>query len=165
MKNKGFGEFIDKKKRDGIRQLGLVKKVLENSGLKVDNFLEGQEQGDSYIYCHNPSKNGSFDGIRIYKIGGEITFRIQKENKTHPFGSAYSLPIESMYNDILSEDNMTEKIAGRKIIDLVGKEIKNFFLKSIEAEEKEKENTIEKDEYFASTTGTDYSALVFNKGT
>ena len=40
MRNKSFGDFVDKKKRESIRQLRLVKQLLEHSGMKVDNFLE-----------------------------------------------------------------------------------------------------------------------------
>lgn len=163
MKKKTFGTYCDKKKRESVRHLRLVKQILERTGMKVDNFLE--TEGDPYIFCHNPSKNGSFDGIRLYKIGEGLAYRIQKESKTHPYGSAYQLPIEDMFQDFLS-DNISQKKAGIKLIETVGQEIRKFFEKSIEAERDERRNDIEKDNAGAvlvRTTGTDYSSLISNR--
>jgi hypothetical protein len=167
MRHKSFGEFVDKKKRESIRQLGLVKQMLEQSGMKVENFLESDEDyHDPYIFCHNPSKTGSFDGIRIYKIGTDLAFRVQKENKTHPFGSAYPLPIESMFYDFLSDQGVDENKAAQKIKEAVSKEVRRFFDKSNQAEKDHRQGDIEKDGAGLSlvrTTGTDYSATVTNK--
>lgn len=164
MKNKSFGEFIDKKKREAIRQLGLIKEMLERSGLDVENFLHTDD--DSYIYCKNPTRNGSFDGVRIYKIGDQLAFRIQKESKTHPYGSAYPLPIEEMFHDLLS-DNDDQMKAGKKVIEAVEREIRKFFEKSIHAERDERSKSIEgKDgsgSVLVKSTGTDYSALIMQK--
>jgi hypothetical protein len=124
------------------------------------------EDHEPYVFCHNPSKNSSFDGVRIYKIGTDLAFRIQKESKTHPYGAAYPLPIESMFNDFLSDEGIDESQAGKKIIESVGKEIKKFFDKSAEAERNDRKNTIEKEaegSVLVRTTGTDYSSLVYNK--
>lgn len=165
MRHRSFGDFVDKKKRESIRQLGLVKKMLEHSGLKVDNFLESEDVSEPYVFCHNPSRNGSFDGVRIYKIGGELAFRIQKESKTHPYGSAYPLPIESMFNDFLSDDGMDESKAGKKIIEAVNKEIKQFFEKSVEAEKEVRKTEIESDTATVQLGSgvRDFSSLVYNK--
>lgn len=166
MRHRSFGDFVDKKKRESIHQLRLVKQLLEHSGIKVDNFLETDDGSEPYIYCHNPSKNGTFDGLRIYKIGGDLAFRVQKESKTHPYGAAYPLPIESMFNDFLSDEGVDESKAGKKIIEAVSKEIKKFFDKSVEAEREERKLDFEKEgsgNVVMKSTGTDYSSLVFNK--
>ena len=168
MRKRSFGEFVDKKKREGLRQLKLVKQLLEASGLKVENFLDTDDKDDPYIFCFMPTKNGSFDGIRIYRIGEEIAFRIQKENKTHPYGSAYPLPIEEMFHDFLSDEDADQKKAGEKVIKSVVKEIRRFFDKSVEAEREERERDIEQEKdtegnVLVRTTGTDYSSLVYNK--
>tara|TARA_Y100000034_G_C6857003_1_gene389608 strand:+ start:31 stop:540 length:510 start_codon:yes stop_codon:yes gene_type:complete len=168
MKKRSFGEFVDKKKRECLRQLKLVKQLLESSGLKVENFLDTDDKDDPYIFCFMPTKNGSFDGIRIYRIGEEIAFRIQKENKTHPYGSAYPLPIEEMFHDFLSDEDADQKKAGEKVIKSVVKEIRRFFDKSVEAEREERERDIEQEKdtegnVLVRTTGTDYSSLVYNK--
>lgn len=166
MRQVSFGDFVDKKKRESIRQLKLMQQILEQSGLKVENFLNSTDSKDPYIFCYAPSKNGGFDGIRIYKIGSELAFRIQKESKTHPYGSAYSLPIESMFSDFLSDDGVDQSKAGKKIIESVGKEIKRFFERSIEAERSERQMDLDDmsgGSVLVRTTGTDYSALIYNK--
>jgi hypothetical protein len=165
VRHRSFGEFVDKKKRESVRHLELVKKLLEHTGMKVDNFLMTDEDDhDPYIFCHNPAKSGSFDGIRIYKIGNDLAFRVQKESKTHPFGSAYPLPIESMFYDFMADKDVDNKKAGQKVIDAVGKEVRKFFDKSVEAE-RSYNKEIEKDgNVLVRTSGTDYSSLVYSKG-
>ncbi len=168
MRRKSFGEFVDKKKREAIEQLRLVKQLLEKSGLRVDNFLETDSKDDPYVYCFSPSRNGSFDGIRIYKIGNQLAFRVQKEAKTHPYGSAYPLPIESMFSDFLSDEEVDQRQAGKKVMEAVVKEIRKFFEKSVEAEKEEREKMIDQEKdsqgnVLVRTTGTDYSSLVYNK--
>lgn len=169
MRNKSFGDFVDKKQREGVKQLTLLKKLLEEGGLKVENFLDTDDRDDPYIFCFMPTRNGSFDGIRIYRIGENITFRIQKENQTHPYGSAYALPIEDMFYDFLSdEDDVDQKKAGKKVIDYVVKEVRRFFDKSVKAEREERDQAIDQEKDnggnpLVRTTGTDYSSLVYNK--
>lgn len=141
MLHKSFGEFIDKKKRDATKQLEVVEGILRSSGLKVENFLESTK--DPYIFCFNPLKNSSFDGIRIYKIGDQLAFRVQKENKTHPYGRAYPLDVEEMYNDLLSDDGIKETEAGKKVIEAVSKEVRRFFELSAEAEKDGRRSDIE----------------------
>lgn len=166
MRQVSFGDFVDKKKRESIRQLKLMHKLLEQNGLKVENFIDGKDGSEPYIFCYAPTKELGFDGIRIYKIGSELAFRIQKESKTHPYGSAYSLPIESMFSDFLSDDGVDQAKAGKKIIESVGKEIKKFFERSIEAERNERKldlDNMSNGNVLVRTTGTDYSALIYNK--
>jgi hypothetical protein len=167
MRNRSFGDFVDKKKRESIRQLRIMKQLLERQGLHVDNYLETGEDHEPYVFCYNPNRDGGFDGIRIYKIGSDLAFRIQKESKTHPYGAAYPLPIESMFSDFLSDDGIDEAKAGKKIIEAVSKEVKKFFERSLEAERDDRQQGIEKDaagSVLVRTTGTDYSALIYNKG-
>lgn len=169
MRRKSFGEFVDKKKRESVKQLEILKKILEQGGMRVDNFVNPDADDEPYIYCISPTRNGSFDGVRIYKIGEQIAFRVQKENKTHPYGSAYPLPIEEMFNDFLSDEGTDQRQAGKKVMEAVTKEIKRFFEKSIEAESNERKNSIDSeknnsgDVSVRSTSGTDYSATVYNK--
>lgn len=163
MLHKSFGEFIDKKKRDATRQLEVVEKVLRKGGLKVESFLEADSK-DPYIFCFNPSKNGSFEGIRLYKIGNTIAFRIQKESKTHPYGKAYPLNIEEMFNDLLSDEDVDEKTAGKKVMEAVAKEVRKFFERSAEAEKDSKQSEINDKDVSLRGQGADYSSLVYNKG-
>ncbi len=163
MRDKSFGAFVDKKQRDSARQLKLVKQALESSGLKVDDHL--QAEGDPYVYVHNTVKSSSFGGVRIYKIGDELAFRVQKESKTHPYGSAYPLPIESMFNDFLSDEGIDEKKAGKKIIESVGKELRSFFDRSADAEKDTKQDDrVSGGDLMVRSQGTDYSSSVFSRG-
>ena len=169
MRRKSFGEFVDKKKRECIKQLTILKQILEHHGMKVDNFVNAESDDEPYIFCVSPTKNGSFDGVRIYKIGDQLAFRVQKENRTHPYGSAYPLPIEEMFNDFLSDEGTDQEKAGKTVMEAVSKEIRRFFEKSLEAENEEREKNIESDRdsggnvAVKSTGGTDYSAMVYNK--
>lgn len=167
MRNRSFGTFVDKKKRDSIHQLELIQDLLERNGMKVENFLQNDKnEDDSYIFCYSPLKNSGFDGVRIYKIGAEIAFRVQKESKTHPYGSAYPLPIESMFHDFLSDHDVDEKKAGEKIIEAVGKEMRKFFEKSVEAEKVLHDKEIEGGDagnVLTRSSGTDYSSMVYQK--
>lgn len=168
MRHKSFGEFVNKKKRESIKQLKIVKQLLEQGGLRVDNFLETDDTDDPYIYCFSPSRNGGFDGIRIYKIGNQIAFRVQKEAKTHPYGSAYQLPVEEMFSDFLSDEGIDQRKAGKKVMESIVKEVRKFFDVSNRAERDEREGKIDKEKdpqgnVLVKTTGTDYSSLVYNK--
>jgi len=154
-----FSEFLDKKQRDSLKQLGIIKKMLEVKHFNVEEFTEGEDE--PYIYCPNPSKNTSFGGIRIYKIGDGFAFRIQKESKTHPYGSAYPLNIEQMFRDLISDDGINEDVAGGAVIEFLAKEINNFFTKSKEAEQNAKSD--DAGTVVIKSTGTDYSSLVLGK--
>lgn len=159
---------MDKKRREGLKQLSLLKQLLERTGMKTESFLDNGEVDEPYVFCWSPSGGSSFGGIRIYKLGNQIAFRVQKENKTHPYGSAYPLNVEEMFNDFISEEQVDEKKAGDMVIEHVAKEIKNFFEKSLNAERDEREGLIDKEKEAAGSvlvrsTGTDYSSLVYNK--
>lgn len=164
MKRKTFGEFVDKKKRDGVKQLRLIKQLLEKNGLKVENYLTS-ENDSPYIFCKSPIRGLSFDGIRIYKIGEMISFRVQKEKETHPYGSAYTLPVEDMFNDFMSEPEADQKKAGKKVIDSIVKEVNQFFARSKNAENNSKDDDIrdKTDGILMRTNVSDYSSNIFSK--
>lgn len=128
-----FGEYLDKKHREARKQLGIIKEVLQKGGMMVVDHREG-EQGDPFIFLSNPINDASFKGIRIYKIGDKIAFRIQREEKTHPYGKAYSLNITKLFNDLVSDD-IKEEVAGKMVIEMVVKELRRFFTDSQKAEE------------------------------
>ena len=136
-----FKSFLDKKNRDSLKELDLVEKMLKKHGFQVENHLEDAEgDEDPYVFCYSNSRESSFDGIRIYKIGSHLAFRVQKENSTHPFGRAYELNIEKLYNDFLEDEDVSEDKAGKKVIEAVVKEIRRFFTKSVEAERDERKS-------------------------
>ncbi len=142
-----------------MQQLGIIKRMLELKYFNVEDFLDEGE--DPYIFCFNPHKNTSFDGIRIYKIGDGFAYRVQKENKTHPYGKAYPLNIEKMFNDLLGDEGINEEVAGGAVIEFLAKELNEFFSKSKEAEYQAKSDGA--GEVVIKSTGTDYSSLVLGK--
>jgi hypothetical protein len=134
MKTLEFHEFLDQKKRKARKHLKIVKGLLEQGGFKVEDKMD--EQDGAYLFVHNPRKNLSFDGVRVYEIGGELAYRIQKESTTHPYGKAYPLPIDDMFEDLLGEDGMKDEDIGQEIMTSIINELKSFFNKSYEAEKK-----------------------------
>ena len=124
-----FIEFIDKKEREAKKQLKIIEKILISHGMNVKNHLSNN---DPYLFVYNPKKSTFFEGIRIYKIGDQIAFRVQKEEKTEPFGRAYPMDIEEMFTDLITDYKPEE--AAKRIMIAVTTEVKNFFKKSAEAE-------------------------------
>lgn len=164
MRFKSFGDFIDKKQRDSMKQLKLIEQLLTKQGFKVSDFMTEHED-DPYIYVESPNRSTSFDGVRVYKIGDTIAFRIQKESETHPYGNAYALKIEDMFDDLMSEDDMDEVKAGKLVMKAVAKELTSFFEKSDEAEQEERAGDISQsdDDVMIRSTGTDYSSQIYSK--
>ena len=159
-----FQEFVDKKERETIKQLSIVKKLLESQGMKVKSYLKEE---DPYIFLVNPFNNTFFEGIRIYKIGTSLAFRVQKEEKTEPFGTAYPLDIESMFNDLLTDHHKPEE-AGKKVITAVTSEVKRFFEKSHRAEKDLRAIHLDREPWnrvFVKSTdfGVDYANLNYMK--
>ena len=160
---KNFTDFINKKVREARRQLNVLKKVFESHGVAVTDFLN---DGDPYIFVATKNKSLSFDGIRIYRIGDTIAFRVQKEADTHPYGEAYLLDVENVFNELISE-KPNEEEAGKRVIKYILEEVKRFFEKTQEAEDdlRSIEFSQQKDPYNvapSSTSGTDYSNQIFN---
>ncbi len=160
-----FKEFIDKKEREAKKQLKIIEHILATHGFSVKDHLDDD---DPFLFVYNPKKNTFFDGIRVYKVGDNLAFRVQKQEKTEPFGKAYGLPIEDMFTDLITDYKPEE--AGKKIIAAVTTEVKKFFTKSSEAEkelrDKEFDNTGDpfgKVVVRSSDYGMDYSNMTYMK--
>ena len=134
MKTFEFSEFLDHKKRQAKKHLKIIKKLLEQGGFQVKESLD--ENDGVYLFVHNPRKNLSFDGVRVYEIGGKLAYRIQKENSTQPYGAAHAIPVDDMFEDLLGEDGMKDEDIGQEIMTSIINELKSFFNKSYEAEKK-----------------------------
>lgn len=158
-----FFQFIDKKERDAKHQLKIIEKILGGHGFTVKDHISDD---DPYVFVYNPAKNTFFDGIRVYKVGDQLSFRVQKEEETHPFGRAYPLAIEDMFTDLVSDHKPEE--AGKKIIEAVLTEVKKFFEKSSKAEKDIRDKQFDKDPFGkvqvrSSDYGMDYSNLTYMK--
>lgn len=154
-----WNEWIDRRQREAKKHLKLIEKLLKKSNFEVDSYLEDE---NPYVFVKSPQKTKlSFEGIRIYEIGEMIAYRVQREKKTEPFGKAYLLDLEEMFNDYMSE-NMKENDAGKKVIESVALEVKKFFKKSGEAEQ-ELLDSEGGGVILNAAGGSDYSSMVMNK--
>jgi len=156
-----FHDFVDKKSREAKKQLGTVEKVLKQGGMNVSNFLETGD--DPYIFLRNPQGGTSFGGVRIYKIGSNMAYRVQKEDKTHPYGKAYLLDVEGMFEDLISDQ--TEQQAGEEVIKAIAEELRKFFSQSADAEKEIRQGEFDQKSdpmgrVTINTHGSDYSNTV-----
>jgi len=154
-----FVEFVDRKQREAKKHLKLIEKVLRQGKLQVYSHLEDEEP---HLFVKANNKKLSFEGVRVYHIGDGIAFRVQKLEKTEPYGKAYSLDVEQMFNDYMS-DGMDEKEAVKKVMEAVGQEIKKFFHKSAKAEEETRTGQKDGVGMIVKTGGSDYSSAVLNR--
>jgi hypothetical protein len=150
-----FGEFIDKKTRNAKKRLSLVEKILQRGGLQTKSHID--EGDDPFIFVNVPNKRVSFAGVRIYQIGETIAYRVQKEEK-----KAYKLDIEEMYDDLVSDEDISEKKAAYMVIEALPKELKVFFDKSALAEREMRDNQFDQmgdplSRVMVGSQGTDYS--------
>jgi uncharacterized membrane-anchored protein YjiN (DUF445 family) len=160
-----FSQFVDKKTRKSKKHLKLIEKMLAQHGLTVKNHLEEGEE--PFLFVVSPIRKVSFEGIRIYQTGESIAYRVQKEEKTHPYGRAYRLDIQEMYEDLMSEEEMDEKAAAKEVVQAVIKELQQFFEKSHEAERDLRMGDFDADgdplgRVMVRSTGTDYANTVMN---
>jgi hypothetical protein len=125
-----FSSFIDKKNARAREELEIIRDILGEGGLKVDDFLKSD---NPYLFLSTPQEGLNFEGVRIYKVGSNLAYRIQNESDTEPYGKAYSLNLEEVFSDLISD--MTGEEAAEKIKEAVVDEFKNFFKKSSEAQE------------------------------
>ena len=125
-----FSSFLDKKNKQSVRELGIIRDMLAEGEFKVEDFLK-EESPYVFVNCTNDGLD--FEGVRVYKVGSNLAYRVQKENKTEPYGAAYSLNIEDLFGDLVSD--MSEEDAAEEIKKAVVEEFKNFFQKSSKAQD------------------------------
>jgi len=157
-----FMSYISRRNQQVIEHLKLVKEILGKGGLEVrDNT---SENADPYLFVFNPQSNLSFDGIRIYNIGNKLAFRAQKHEDTEPFGKAYGLNVEKLFEDMMTDDTEDKKMAV-DIAKAIIAEVKMFFKESWKAEndpELAKKDPL--DRILVRTAGHDYSNVTYNSG-
>jgi hypothetical protein len=119
-----FSSFIDIKNKKITRELGILKEVLSKN-FDVKSFFESEHP---YIYIKSKIQDLSFDGVRIYKIGSNWAYRVQNESDKEPYGKAYPLDIEKMFEELVPD--MSEEEAGETIAEALADEFSKFFDKS-----------------------------------
>jgi len=155
-----FNEFVNHRERESRDFLKLIAKILKSGkdSLKVKSFLS---EDDPYLFVYAPNDNFTFEGIRVYPIGDTYAYKIQNAEDTQPFGKAYSLDLEKMFADHMS-DNIESDEAAKRVSENVKREISRFFELTGKAEE-ELAGTKPDSGYVLKTGGSDYSSLIFNK--
>lgn len=125
-----FSSFVDKKTNKARKELEVVRDVLSSGGVKVDDFLK---EDSPFLFVPSTKKSLDFGGIRIYKIGNNMAYRIQNEGGTEPYGMSYPLDIEGMFEDLISD--MGDEKAAEEIKKAVVEEINGFFDRSLKAQD------------------------------
>ena len=154
-----FLEFLDRKQRQAVEDLETVAKALKKGKLEVKQHLHDD---DPYIFVKANDKKLSFEGVRIYKVGDQLAYRIQRLEKSEPYGKTYGLKLEDMFNDFMSE-GLSKEEAGEKVIESISDEIKKFFKRSVRAEEELRTGQKDGLGLIIKTGGTDYSSTVLNR--
>ena len=156
-----FLEYVTKKQRATKDHLKVLKQLFEKNGFVAKEFLE--EDDEAYLYVKS-SESSTFGGIRIYEIGDNIAYRVQREESTHPYGKAYTLNVEEMYEDLIS-DHVDEKKAGKEVTESIVEEIKKFFVHSAEAEKETQSSDfdVNRDPIITNVNGGNYASKIFNK--
>jgi hypothetical protein len=123
-----FHSFVDRKHRKAIKELKTIDEVLTMAGFKVKKFFE--DKFDPYIFVAS-NADTPFGGIRIYKIESTIAYRAQNEEKTHPYGKAFNIDVEGIFEDYLEDDEEGDKI-GEMVAKAIAEDVRFFFKKNAE---------------------------------
>ena len=123
-----FSSFLDIKNKKTIKELSILKDALSKH-FKVESFLE-RENPYIFLRANKSDEDLNFEGVRIYKIGSDMAYRIQNENETEPYGQAYPLNLEKMFEELLPD--MGDEKAAKIIQDCLVDEFNNFFKRSSE---------------------------------
>lgn len=127
-------EYIEHEVKEAVRKLAVLKELLEAQGLKVQQNLSNTD--DPFLYVHSTVKDLPFEGVRLYEIGKQLAFRVQKQADKHPHGKAYALPVEKIYEDLLSDEHgstKNENELGEVLAKSIADEFRSFFQKSKDA--------------------------------
>jgi hypothetical protein len=156
-----FSSFIDIKNKQTIKQLEILKEILSKD-FQIETYLENE---DPYIYL-KAKKDTPFQGVRVYKIGSNWAYRIQNESQTEPYGKAYPIDLEKMFEDIIPD--MSEEEAGGVIADALVEEFNNFFDKSAKLDKEFSvgqfnKNDISNSSVIVGSNSGDFSNSIYNK--
>lgn len=133
---KVFKEYHDQVHFDIMNKLQLVKKVFEKCGFRVDDFTK---EDSPYVFLYAPLQNLSFKGVRVYFIGDNLGFRVAKMPETLPYGTAYSLHFQDVFDEILdnsgkNSDKEKTKLL-REFCKVIGDQMRKFFKDTKKAED------------------------------
>jgi len=124
-----FSSFVDKRVNRDRKELEVVRDVLKQGGVKVEDFTE---KDDPHLFVAATEGGLDFGGVRVYKIGSRMAYRIQNEASTEPYGESYPINIEGLFEDLITD--MDDEKAAEEIKKAIVGEMKGFFKKSLEAQ-------------------------------
>ena len=128
-----FKEYIDRNNSVSKKRLGLLINVLKKDGLRVEDFTH--DDIEPYIFVYSYPLPTTFEGVRFYMHGDILAFRTQKKAETQPYGEAYALDLQQMLMNIFQDEkDKSEKNITKVLLKLIGKEIRDYFKKSVAAE-------------------------------
>lgn len=125
-----FSSFLDIKNKNIIRELKIIKEILSKEFL-VEDFLNKE---NPYLFLKFKNNQLQFEGLRIYKVGSNIAYRVQNYNDSEPYGKAYPLNLEEAFEDLVPDSS--EEEAAKIISDLLVNEFERFYELSCEAQNK-----------------------------
>lgn len=125
-----FSTFLDKKTNKARKELGIIRDILSKGGMKVD---DATEESDPFLFVPSTKQSLDFGGVRIYKVGSNMAYRIQNERNSEPYGESYPLDLEGIFEDLISE--MDSEKAAKEVKKAVLEELKGFFEGSLKAQD------------------------------
>jgi len=124
--------FHNHNTEDTCEKLVLLKKVLEKGGLQVHDGTH--DHLNPFLFVKAWPKPNSFEGIRFYMNGDILSFRVQKYQETQPYGQAYHMDVQKMFEDnILNKKDEKEALA--ETFKAIDQKVRKFFRDSKKAED------------------------------
>jgi|APGre2960657373_1045057.scaffolds.fasta_scaffold00093_20 hypothetical protein len=163
---KTFLEFNNMLEQHTKEDLEMLLYIFEKDGLRVESFLDSEDI--PYIFIYNPLEDTSFQGVRVYKLGDILAFKVQRYPESKSYGKAYPIEIQDMYDNFIA-DKKTKEEAVKELRKILCKNMRDFFKKSKVAEDKIVRSQIHDPDALDGAgqivirnTGTDYSNTVYS---
>ena len=163
---KTFLEFFTAMDSQAPDNLGMLTIIFRNDGLKVHEFID--DKSDPYIYIFNPLDDLSFQGVTMYKKGNILAYRAQRYEDSQPYGAAYNIDMQGLYEDLLYKEKDKKK-AIEILCKTLCKKMREFFRKTKKAEDDILKSNLmtptDSDgagQIIIRNTGTDYSNNIYS---
>lgn len=108
-----------------LPKLESLAKVFEIGKFDVDKS-NASDINDPFIFVKSNEPN-DFDGVKIYFINDELSYRPQKKKKA--FGKAYPLDLNGFFEELMAEGT-DEQVMGKEIVDYLNQVLSAFFKKN-----------------------------------
>lgn len=163
---KTFNEYKNVLDDQTKNNLELLTRIFRKDGLKVHEFLD--QKKDPYIYIFNPLDDLSFQGVAVYKKGNILAYRPQRYQDSQPYGAAYLIPIQDIYEDLVYKEK-DKKEALKILCKKLCKDMRSFFRDSKKAEDDVLQSQLRSPQdvdgagqIIIRNTGTDYANTIYS---